>query len=289
MKKQKTCYLCDGVKFRTRPGKVRDKEGLQIYECLSCGLVFLSSFDHIQDNFYESSGMHDGEVDIGSWAVETAWDDDRRFNFFKTLLENRSVLDFGCGNGGFLLRAKTAASRIAGIELEERLQPYFKKKGLTVYTGIDKVKEEYDIITLFHVLEHIADPIDMLGRLLEKLGSGGSIIVEVPNANDALLTLYENEPFSKFTYWSPHLFLYTSSTLDMLAGKAGLKVDYIKQVQRYPLSNHLYWLSKGKPGGHKKWSFLDSDALHAVYEKQLSSIGCCDTILASFSHLDENA
>ncbi len=285
MKNKGVCYLCGGTGVRKRPGKVRDNENLEIYECLSCGLVFLSSFDHIHDSFYESSGMHDGEVDIGSWAVDTAWDDDRRFSSFKTLMENRSVLDFGCGNGGFLLRARAAASRIAGIELEERLQPYFTRNGLTVHASIDDVTDIFDIITLFHVLEHIADPVDILGRLLEKLAPGGSMIVEVPNANDALLTLYENEEFSRFTYWSPHLFLYTASTLEMLGKKAGLKVNYIKQVQRYPLSNHLHWLAKGKPGGHKTWSFLDSEELHTAYEKQLAAIGCCDTIIASFSHV----
>lgn len=285
--KNTTCYLCGGKELGMRPGKVRDDPDLEVYECLSCGLVFLSSFDHIHDRFYESSGMHDGEVDIGSWAVETAWDDDRRFEFLKVLMENRSVLDFGCGNGGFLLRARVSASRVAGIELEERLQPYFREKALTVRASMEDVTDAFDIITLFHVLEHIADPVNTLERLATRLTPGGSMIVEVPNASDALLTLYENEAFSRFTYWSPHLFLYTDSTLERVAKKAGLRTNYIKQVQRYPLSNHLHWLSKGKPGGHKTWSFLDSDPLHAAYEKQLASIGCCDTIIASFSRAEK--
>jgi len=55
--------------------------------------------------------------------------------------------------------------------------------------------------------------------------------------------------------------------LKLLIEKANLKAIYIKQIQRYPLSNHLYWLSCGKPGGHQKWGFLDSYELHAAYEK----------------------
>ena len=104
-----------------------------------------------------------------------------------------------------------------------------------------------------------------------------------PNADDALLTLYQSKPFSEFTYWSCHLFLYTESTLAKLAEKAGLRINYIKQVQRYNLANHLYWLSKGKPGGHKEWHFMDSDDLNSAYEKQLASIGGCDTLLGSLS------
>jgi len=109
------------------------------------------------------------------------------------------------------------------------------------------------------------------------------LIVEVPNANDALLKLYQNEAFSHFTYWSCHLFLFTPHTLSKLAESAGLHVNYIKQIQRYPLSNHLYWLVNGKPGGHRKWHFLDSNELLTAYEKQLASVGLCDTILGSFS------
>ena len=115
------------------------------------------------------------------------------------------------------------------------------------------------------------------------LADGGQIIVEAPNADDALLTLYNNEPFSNFTYWSCHLFLFTSKTLEMLFSQINLKVNYIKQIQRYPLSNHLHWLANGKPGGHSKWHFLDSPDLRHAYEKQLAAIGKCDTILASVS------
>ncbi|MDR1490210.1 MAG: hypothetical protein LBS65_06985, partial [Desulfovibrio sp.] len=52
------CYLCGGTTYTVRPGKVRDNETLELYECLSCGLVSLSSFDHIEPNFYENSLMN---------------------------------------------------------------------------------------------------------------------------------------------------------------------------------------------------------------------------------------
>ena len=136
---------------------------------------------------------------------------------------------------------------------------------------------------MFHVLEHLPDPKAILSELSEMLADGGQIIMEVPNADDALLTLYNNEPFSNFTYWSCHLFLYTAKTLEMLFNQMNLKVNYIKQIQRYPLSNHLYWLANGKPGGHQKWHFLDSPELHAAYEKTLTSIDKCDTIMTSIS------
>jgi len=104
---QKECYLCGGTKFKKRPGSVRDRLELEVFECTSCGLVFLSSFDHIGDRFYENSGMHGKDnLDIQDWIRETEWDDERRFQYLKSALPNKRLLDFGCGTGGFLLKAR---------------------------------------------------------------------------------------------------------------------------------------------------------------------------------------
>ena len=91
------------------------------------------------------------------------------------------------------------------------------------------------------------------------------------------------ESFSKFTYWSQHLFLFNQHTLSELVKKSNLKLNWVQQVQRYGLSNHLYWLSNHLPGGQKKWSFLNSNILDETYASQLAAIGKCDTIMASIS------
>ncbi|HDY87947.1 MAG TPA: class I SAM-dependent methyltransferase [bacterium] len=285
----KKCYLCGNTGFDKRPGSVRDNPELQILECASCGMVFLSSFDHIRDSFYEDSGMHGENVpDVQAILKDTAWDDERRYRYLKSVLPNHKLLDFGCGAGGFLSKARELAATAHGVEPETRLSSHYQSHGLTVFQNLSDISTDirgggYDIITMFHVLEHIPDPKLILGELSEILAGGGQIIVEVPNADDVLLTLYNNSPFSHFTYWSCHLFLYTAKTLQMVFDQLKLKVNYIKQFQRYPLSNHLYWLANGRPGGHQKWLFLDSNELNAAYEKQLEAIGKCDTILASIS------
>ena len=124
------------------------------------------------------------------------------------------------------------------------------------------------------------DPLQVLKLLAEKLSSNGQIIIEVPSSEDALLTLYDCDAFQRFTYWSQHLFLFNSNNLNLLARKAGLKVKAIQHIQRYQLSNHLHWLSKGKPGGHKAWSFIDSPELNNAYANALAAIGKTDTLVA---------
>jgi 2-polyprenyl-3-methyl-5-hydroxy-6-metoxy-1,4-benzoquinol methylase len=136
------------------------------------------------------------------------------------------------------------------------------------------------LITAFHVIEHLSDPIAMLKTLAVKLSKNGRLVVEVPSSEDALLTLYDSSAFQHFTYWSQHLFLFNSETLRRLAKQAGMSIVSIKQYQRYPLSNHLHWLSHGNPGGHKKWAFLDNPELNTAYANALGSVNMCDTLIA---------
>ena len=182
--------------------------------------------------------------------------------------------------------AKQSASNVSGVELERALQSSFQERKLNVFSNLKEAQEEsekYDIITAFHVVEHLQDPKETLKDLSQLLTENGEMILEVPNSDDALLTLYESKDFQNFTYWSQHLFLFNTKTMAELIEQTGLKLNWIKHIQRYPLSNHLYWLSKGNPGGQKDWSFLDNDKLAVEYEKQLASIGKTDTLVASLS------
>lgn len=279
------CYLCDCTEHRHRPGKVRDDESLDILECQGCGLVFLSR-TKLPEGFYEQSCMHSGDpYPIEEWLRETDRDDERRFRYLSEAITNRDVLDFGCGVGGFLLKARAKANYVMGIELEARLLPHFQANGLDVFQSIDDLPfdQSFNLITAFHVLEHLEDPANMLRQLATRLRGGGRIIIEVPSSADALLTLYESTPFSEFTFWSCHLYLFNAANLPLLAQKTGLKLEYVSHIQRHPLSNHLYWLAKGKPGGHQLWSFLDSEELFRTYEARLASLGMTDTLIASLS------
>ena len=84
---EKKCYLCGGTEFNKRLGSVRDNPDIEVLECASCGLVCLSSFDHIRNAFYENSEMHGEEMlNTQAWLRETAWDDERRFQYLKSVL-----------------------------------------------------------------------------------------------------------------------------------------------------------------------------------------------------------
>jgi hypothetical protein len=106
------------------------------------------------------------------------------------------------------------------------------------------------------------------------------IIIEVPHARDILFSLYNCKKFKEFTFWSEHLVLYTKTSLKLILDAAKFLNYKIEGFQRYPLANHLYWLSKGKPGGHEKWPFLVCEKLEAAYQEQLKEIDRTDTLIA---------
>lgn len=283
------CYLCEEKGSDTIHYGTRDNPDINVLKCRNCGLVFLSSKDHMDNAFYEDSHMVGDDMNISDYLIKCGKDDGRRYNFLKDTLIGKKVLDFGCGAGGFINLASGVAELAHGVELDKALCAATNrndKEKVKCFPSIDEVDEKYDVITLFHCLEHLKDPRGMLNRLLNQLnavGGGSTLIIEVPSCDDALLTLYENTAFADFTYWSCHLYLFSPKTLELLFKSLDRKVEiqYIKQIQRYPLSNHLYWLSKGKPGGHVKWHFINNDILDEQYENTLAAIGRCDTLIAS--------
>lgn len=280
-----SCYMCQSTKKSLVDGIVRDNPEINIYKCDECELVYLSKHSHINSSFYADSKMHDNLTlsQFEYWKNETCVDDNRRFKTLKKHIINKTLLDFGSGNGGFLSFASSVSKVAYGVEVDAFARNNCLDQGLNIYEQLENLPEKkFDVITLFHVLEHIQDPIALIKKLHYYLTGGGRLVIEVPSANDALLCLYKSIPFSHFTYWSPHLYLFNQTHLLKMARLVGFNDGVCQQVQRYSLSNHLYWLSQGKPGGHQHWSFLEDESLNTAYESKLGKLGLCDTLFAEF-------
>ncbi len=277
------CYICKNTNFIEVQGKVRDIPQIPILKCTKCGLVFLSCFEHIDDKYYENSKMLKG-MTIDKFSEETQRDDKRRHDYFlkRDDLKEMSFLDFGCGAGGFISQMTKSAKKCAGIEKDKLLRKFIKNKyNLKTYSNVSEIKEKFEIITLFHVLEHLENPKKVLLDLSKKLTSDGTIVIETPNINDALISMYDCKEFSEFTYWGCHLYYFSIKTLTRLLNDAGFIILHMNQIQRYPLANHLYWLSKGKPDGHNIWKNFKNKDLDIEYQKSLIKRNACDTLLAT--------
>ena len=209
-------------------------------------------------------------------------DDKRRVVQHNKFLKNKKILDFGCGWGGFLKKIIKAKS-LTGVELRKECIFYIKKniKKIIVSDNLNNLNEKYDIITMFHVLEHIPYQIETLKELKKKLTKNGKIIIEVPSANDLLLKLKE---FKKFTFWSEHLILHTENSLRKILKVSGFKKISIKYYQRYNFSNHLGWFIKRMPGGHNSYKNISDPKINKEYSDYLIRRKSTDTLIAIASN-----
>ena len=208
-------------------------------------------------------------------------DDLRRVDQFKKYLKNKDILDFGCGWGGFLRNIKNYKS-LNGVELRKECLDYIKNniKKINMSNNIKYFEHKFDLITMFHVLEHIPYQIETLKVLKSKLKNRGKIIIEVPHAKDFLILQDELKEFKNFTLWSEHLILHTHNSLKKILSKAGFKNIKIQYYQRYNFSNHLGWFLKKQPGGHYFYKEIINDKLNTSYCENLKRLRQTDTLIA---------
>lgn len=281
------CKICGGSSRLIHKG-TRDDKNIDVWECNVCKTKFLVNEKKID---YENNDMmltdDNDDLDVKKWLKECSTDDERRYNDIKDICKDKKILDFGCGYGGFLSRIVAVAQDACGVELGRIEREYLRTLGIDCRQNIDDFNMKFDVITLFHVFEHLEDPRYWIDKFSKFLKKDGIIVVEVPNGNDALLSLYECERFADFTYWSPHLFLYNQSSLQHLMCFNGqfepVKLGF---VQRFPLSNHLYWLSKGLPGGQNILNYFNNEILIKAYEDALKEMEACDTLFHIYKKVE---
>src|SRR5690606_30856787 len=93
-----------------------------------------------------------------------------------------SLLDYGCGTGAFLTHCKQNKLHTTGVEPSATARTQaIEGSGSPIFSNIHDVKEKVDAITLWHVLEHVADLDGTLQALASRLNPGGTMFIAVPN------------------------------------------------------------------------------------------------------------
>ena len=263
--------------------RVRDRDDISVLRDPVTNVIMLSSSEHMSSRYYEEKQEQAGYVVQESIVESPSLPDDlRRAEEFGSLLHGKRWLDFGCGLGGLLHAMQRRPIQAQGLEPSKERAAIAGSKGHSIVCNLDQVPvQSLDIITMFHVLEHLTTPLQTLIQIRDCLRPGGTLLIEVPHARDALFTLYDCEAFKRFTFWSEHLVLHTRQSLEILLAHAGFSQIQVSGRQRYPLSNHLHWLVRQKPGGHDAWALLNSAGLHSEYEAMLSRLDRTDTLIAT--------
>ncbi|MET1415042.1 class I SAM-dependent methyltransferase [Roseibium sp. HPY-6] len=260
----------------------RDRAGLTVYRDSQSGVVYIGDYYVGDDTYQEGVYRRETLQRAGSRDFELCEDTRRRVGAYSQFYTGRTVTEFGCGEGAFLREIESASEQVTGIELQEDFISALVEDGIPCFDNASKIDDvSQDAVFAFHVLEHLPDPLSSLSDLKAILKPGGIAVFEVPHASDILLSHLRSAAFKDFTLWSQHLVLHTRESLRRLLNAGGFSDIVIEGVQRYPLSNHLNWLSQEKPGGHKSvLSALDTPELKSAYEAALRKIDATDTLVA---------
>ena len=258
----------------------RDVQDLNVYKDSLSDVIFIKDF-FIGDEVY-TQGIYRKKQSFSSAAsLEDLADSDRRCEHFQKFYKDKVICDFGCGAGSFLIKSLNMTNKSYGVELQEDYRNELNKKKISCVRDIKDLPDNIDTCFMFHVLEHLEDPIFHLSSIRSKLSKKGKIVIEVPHARDFLIKKAKVREFIEFTLWSQHLILHTRESLNLVLDKSGFKNIEVYGVQRYSLANHMQWIKDKKPGGHRgELQDIETPDLKKSYQEALNKIDSTDTLIA---------
>jgi SAM-dependent methyltransferase len=217
-----------------RPGQFR------FVTCARCGLVYQNPRIRLEDikGFYGEDYIAHRQSRVKGWwesLLRFALDGverrkDRLVRNYLELDASHRVLDVGCGAGGFLQRVRQRyGAHTSGVDFKD-LSAHPCLAGSRFCGGLfyeqDFGEERFDLVTMWHFLEHDYDPLRSLETARSVLARQGLLIVEVPRLDSLTQRLFQER-------WPglqapQHTVLFSRESLMRLAQKAGLQaVDYL--------------------------------------------------------------
>ncbi|MCC7482668.1 MAG: methyltransferase domain-containing protein, partial [Hyphomicrobiales bacterium] len=152
-----------GERIKVYHPRTRDRAEIAVHICEDTEVIFLNRDVQQLDEHYSGKEIeNDGLTSFSTVQGEkltnaTLQDSERRFKDFRGMLVNKSVCDFGTGHGLFMRNARGTAHEICGVELNEIHVAYLRQDGFRIEPSIANYPEgKFDVVTLFHVLEHLA-------------------------------------------------------------------------------------------------------------------------------------
>ena len=238
------CILCNSSKR-----ELLFQQGTwKVYRCSGCGLGFLDPqpSENELHELYQSSyfyDQYDEGLALGSPEMARRLSQEsHRIRFFRGLKKQGTILDIGCGMGYFLNACRAYGYHVEGIDISDDSASYVRETlNIPVITGkvesLQYENESKDIITMWHFLEHAADPRVYLKKTWEWLKPQGLLVVDAPNyeGTDAVKT-WDNWKGWSLPY---HLYHFTEKTLCDMLSKHGFKVvrkkDYLSEYMKEEL------------------------------------------------------
>ena len=235
----KSCPTCGNVSAQV----LFTKNNGQYAYCANCEHIFLKSSlraDLLLEFYknYPTSSLdwHINESSFYQRIYKSGID------VISTATDQKKLLDIGCSSGYFLSIANKYGYQGSGVEPNLLESNYAKNAGLNVLGAtIDDLPTSlnFDVITMWDVLEHIDSPISYLKRITRLLNPNGIVFVQVPTC-DSLAARIMRENCNMFD-GIEHLTLFSSKSLDKCFAEAGFKLVTKKSVinEKFAINNYL--------------------------------------------------
>lgn len=230
------CNLCDNNEYKL----FKEIDGYRLVKCKWCGLVYLNPRPTQQEISEEySAEYHIERLLRQEPKTEDKIEEEIKKNIgraeeiVKQFGNKGKLLDIGCSAGFFIACLKRYGWNVTGIDISEWASKFARERlGLKVFTGIVEdiqFNEKFDVITMYHVLEHLPDPVGTSKRVSEIITDNGVLIVKGPNLASFDRTWHGKNwrGYSDQT----HLYYFTPKTYQMVLEKAGFSVQ--KMVFQY--------------------------------------------------------
>lgn len=185
-----SCWICDGqvslcTRFAPEP----------FLECQSCGFAFRPDLDDDALKQIYADGDYEelrGEHYLASLRARRR-DARVRLRYIRPWAHRGRLIDIGAAGGAFVAEARLAGFEACGIEpVPSFARAAREQLGVDVRDGgieeADLATGGYEVATLWHVLEHLRNPVDRLRDLADALSVAGTLAIEVPNAASAVAT-----------------------------------------------------------------------------------------------------
>lgn len=239
------CHLCARM---VPAGASYARRGPWSYlQCPSCGLVLLHPVpdEAVLRSYYNE----DYQVNFDNYFKGVR----RRSRAILGQLAKRfpdrgRLLEVGCSYGGFMAEARRDGWDVTGIELSETAASYARENlGLRVLSGslhgnLNQLGEPYQAVALFHVIEHVPNPVELLEMCRRLIKPKGLLVLKTPNISSFIARLTGGS-----WHWvSPpaHLYLYSPKTLDLLLKKSGYQPLAFQSAQG-DAHNNLFAVASG--------------------------------------------
>ncbi|WP_426483440.1 class I SAM-dependent methyltransferase [Flavobacterium sp. 2] len=136
------------------------------------------------------------------------------------------ILDIGAGTGDFLLTAKNDGWNVIGIEPSDRAKNIAKQKGISFVEEMSELENNsFDVITMWHVLEHVPNLELQIQELKRLLKPTGTLIIAVPNFKS-----FDAKHYGEF--WAAfdvpiHFWHFSKKAIKMLFEKVDMKLEKV--------------------------------------------------------------